>query len=60
MERLGIERTHQAVADADLTLLVCDLSAEETAEDRALREKLAERKPMLVGNKSDLPKAVCG
>jgi tRNA modification GTPase len=56
VERLGIERTHQAVADADLTLLVCDLSADETAEDRALRGKLAERKPLLVGNKSDLPR----
>ena len=60
VERLGIERTHQAVADADLTLLVCDLSAEETAEDRALGEKLTERKPLLVGNKSDLPRRFAG
>ena len=56
VERLGIERTHQAVADADLTLLVFDLSAEATPEDGALREKLADRKPLLVGNKSDLPR----
>jgi len=55
VERLGIERTHQAVADADLTLLVFDLSVEETGDDRALREKLAHQKPLLVGNKSDLP-----
>ena len=60
VERLGIERTHQAVADADLTLLVFDLSAEMTADDRALQEKLADRKPLLVGNKSDLPRSFEG
>ena len=56
VERLGIERSHQAVADADLTLLVFDLSAEISAEDEALRDKLAARRPLYVGNKSDLPK----
>jgi tRNA modification GTPase len=60
VERLGIERSHQAVADADLTLLVNDLSAEATAEDQALREKLADQKPIYVGNKSDLPKRFVG
>jgi tRNA modification GTPase len=54
VERLGIERSHQAVADADLTLLVFDLSVEATAEDTALQEKLASQKPLYVGNKSDL------
>jgi tRNA modification GTPase len=56
VERLGIERSHQAVADADLTLLVFDLSAEATDDDRALLDKLAVRRPLLVGNKSDLPR----
>lgn len=60
VERLGIERTHQAVADADLTLLVFDLSSEKTAEDSALLEKLASQKPLLVGNKSDLPRRFDG
>jgi tRNA modification GTPase len=55
VERLGIERTRQAVADADLTLLVFDLSCEATDDDRALRDKLADRNPLLVGNKLDLP-----
>ena len=55
VERLGIERSHQAVADADLTLLVFDLSVEAAADDLALYDKLADRKPLLVGNKSDLP-----
>jgi len=60
VERLGIERSHQAVADADLTLLVFDLSAEAAEQDFALRAKLAARKPLLVGNKSDLPRQFSG
>jgi tRNA modification GTPase len=60
VERLGIERSHQAVADADLTLLVFDLSAEVASEDFALRDKLAAGRPLLVGNKSDLPRRFLG
>jgi tRNA modification GTPase len=56
VERLGIERSHQAVADADLTLLVVDLSTKLTAEDRALHDQLASQNPLYVGNKSDLPR----
>jgi tRNA modification GTPase len=56
VESLGIERSYQAMADADLTLLVFDLSAEFTSEDQALLEKLADRQPVLVGNKRDLEK----
>ena len=54
VENLGIERSYQAMADADLTILVFDLSAELTDEDRALLDKLQDRRPLLVGNKSDL------
>ncbi len=55
-ETLGIERSFQAMADADLTLLVLDLSSELTASDRELIEKLRDRRPLLVGNKNDLPR----
>ncbi len=55
IESLGIERSYQAVADADLTLLVLDLSEELQPEDQVLIEKLADRSPVIVGNKSDLP-----
>jgi tRNA modification GTPase len=58
IETLGIERSLQAMADADLTLLVLDLSTAE--EDRALTEKLADRKPLLVGNKCDLERRLTG
>ncbi len=54
VESLGIERTYQAMADADLTLLVLDLSTGITEEDRPLIEKLGDLDPLLVGNKSDL------
>lgn len=56
IESLGIERSYQAMADADLTLLVFDLSEEFTTEDQALLEKLEDRRPLLVGNKCDLEK----
>lgn len=54
VETLGIERTYQAMADADLTLLVLDLSAAITEADKLLLEKLQDRRPIVVGNKSDI------
>ncbi|MDQ2710786.1 MAG: tRNA uridine-5-carboxymethylaminomethyl(34) synthesis GTPase MnmE [Acidobacteriota bacterium] len=60
VESLGIERSYGAMADADLTLLVFDLSAELTDEDRLLIEKLADRKPLLVGNKCDCGRKLAG
>jgi tRNA modification GTPase len=54
IESLGIERSYQAMADADLTLLVLDLSSALTAEDLELIEKLGGRQPLLAGNKCDL------
>jgi tRNA modification GTPase len=54
VETLGIERSYQAIADADLTLLIFDLSADKTNEDNLLFEKLQDRRPIVVGNKCDL------
>jgi tRNA modification GTPase len=54
VETLGVERSYQAIADADLTLLVFDLSANVTEEDKLLFERLRDHKPILVGNKCDL------
>ncbi len=56
VEGLGIERSFQAVADADLTILVLDASRPETEEDRGLRDRLENSGPLLVANKSDLPR----
>jgi tRNA modification GTPase len=53
VEALGIERSYQAMADADVTLIVTDLSLEDSAAD-----DLAPRaggRTLRVGNKCDLP-----
>lgn len=56
VESLGIERSHEAIADADLTLLVVDLAQPITTEDEQLIAKLTDRRPLLVGSKADLPR----
>lgn len=55
VEKLGVERTFQAMADADLTLVVVDLSRPLEAEDFSLIER-AQRlgRSLVVGNKCDL------
>jgi tRNA modification GTPase len=55
VERLGIERSYQAMADADLTIVVLDRSAPLTEDDRALLARMTRR--IVVLNKSDLPRA---
>ncbi len=54
VESLGIERSYQAVADADLTLLVVDASVPMSDEDRVLARLLGDRRPLVVANKCDL------
>lgn len=57
VETLGIERSYQAMADADMTLVVIDLSQPLHADDLALIERAKNRgRYILVGNKSDLPR----
>lgn len=53
VENLGIERSYQAMADADLTLVVIDASAPLGPEDEALIVR-AEGKKLVVANKCDL------
>ena len=56
VEKLGIERSYQAMADADLTLVVVDLSSPLTDDDRRLIEKAqGQGRNLIVGNKCDLP-----
>jgi tRNA modification GTPase len=58
VERLGIERSYQAMADAGITLVVIDLSAPVQLDDLALIDRAkAQGRYILVGNKSDLPRA---
>ena len=52
VESLGIERSYQAMADADLSLVVLDASAELTSEDEALMGRAPRH--LVVANKCDL------
>jgi tRNA modification GTPase len=52
VESLGIERSYQAMADADLTLVVVDASQTVTPEDHALIAR--QGRHLVVANKCDL------
>ena len=53
-ESIGIQKSREALTDADLVLVVLDVSEGQTNEDRELFH-LAENRPLIVvGNKSDL------
>lgn len=54
IERLGIERTHQAMVDADLVLVVLDGSEPHTDEDLEVLAKAAQSRYLIALNKSDL------
>lgn len=58
VESLGIERTWQAMADADITIIVIDGSRDFTPEDRRLLERASTQgRCLTVVNKADLPQA---
>jgi tRNA modification GTPase len=53
-ESIGIRKSMEALADADLVLVVMDASQSETSEDEKLLEQVQGRAAILVANKSDL------
>ena len=57
IEGEGIRRTEDAIAEADVLLLVVDGSVGVTDEDRDVFETYCSRKYLLVVNKMDLPEA---
>jgi tRNA modification GTPase len=58
VERLGIERSYQAIADADVVLVVIDASEPLTADDMALIDRVrgSGARFLIVANKSDRPR----
>jgi len=57
VERLGIERSFQAMADADITLVVLDLSEALSDEDEKLLARAESGgRHLIAGNKCDLPR----
>ena len=53
-ESIGIRKSMEALADADLVLVVVDASQEITAQDRELLAQAENRPAIVVENKSDL------
>ncbi|GAB6092999.1 tRNA uridine-5-carboxymethylaminomethyl(34) synthesis GTPase MnmE [Furfurilactobacillus curtus] len=58
VEKIGVERSKQALATADLTLLVINGSESLTSEDRELIEETTGQKRIVILNKTDLPQQV--
>ncbi len=57
VEELGIERSFEAMADADLVLVVLDLSAPLEQSDLDILERAEKHgRVLVVGNKRDLPR----
>ena len=55
LETLGIERTRQAMSDADLVLVVLDGAGEAGLSDNELLDQTENIQRLVVMNKSDLP-----
>jgi len=53
-ERLGVAKSYEAMADADLVLLVLDASAKQQSEDEHLLQLIGSRPVIVVENKCDL------
>jgi tRNA modification GTPase len=57
IEEIGVERTHRAMADADLLVVVIDGSTELLPEDLAVLSQANQVTHIVVVNKCDLPQA---
>ncbi|WP_204122350.1 tRNA uridine-5-carboxymethylaminomethyl(34) synthesis GTPase MnmE [Lacticaseibacillus mingshuiensis] len=58
VEKIGVQRSREAITKADLVLLVLDASMPLTAEDRSLIQATAAKKRIVILNKQDLPDAL--
>jgi tRNA modification GTPase len=56
VERIGIDRTHRAAAEADLLIAVFDSSRPFESEDAGVIEKVRGRPGVAILNKRDLPR----
>jgi tRNA modification GTPase len=57
IEEIGVERTHRAMADADLLVVVIDGSTELLQEDLAVLSQATKARHLVAVNKCDLPRA---
>jgi len=56
IEKIGVDRSKKAIQEAELVLLVLDLSQKMTHEDELLLEFTKHKNRIIIGNKKDLPK----
>lgn len=56
VESIGVERSKQSIEEADLIILVLDLSRHLSEEDHDLLDITKDRKRIILLNKEDLPK----
>jgi len=54
VEKIGVERSKRAVDEADLIILVCDTTREIDEEDRVLLDMTADKKRIVIANKTDI------
>jgi tRNA modification GTPase len=59
IEKEGVRRTKEKVADSDLVLLMLDGSRSLDSDDIEILEETKEKKKILVLNKNDLPIRIC-
>ncbi len=60
IEQHGIERTRHALAQADLALVIFDRSQALDTNDAMLIKEVADKKKLILLNKSDLPQTLSG
>ena len=58
VERIGVERSHQALKQADLVLLLLNYAEPLTPSDRKLLSLIKEHTSIIVVNKTDLPQQI--
>ena len=58
VESIGVEKSKQAIDQANLVLLVLDQSEKLTEEDKILLELTKNKNRIIIGNKADLEKSI--
>ena len=58
IERMGIERAKEHLSDADLVLMIIDVSKPLSIEDKELLTEIKSRKSVLILNKTDLERGL--
>lgn len=58
VERIGVAKTREALAQADLALLLLDASTPLSAEDKEVISLLSGRQAIILVNKTDLPSVI--